>query len=279
MSSDRGIFDNLSNPGGSSPFTAVNAAAPAPSPLSPVERADSPFSVVDEPAGARQVEPGKPAKLPERRPRSESPFQIAEVPEAFGYATPIAFAAGPPPPSAFSAAPAPPSPAFGGWRQTPAPFQAMAQTAPGPVAQTPSAFAAPPPRFAKFQPPAHAPAPTPSPAHEQNCSSIRQIELRAIFGVDHEMSVDEILQRSRGLTGIRHIARIGSQELSVFDSVKPMLAGLGFGTGGLKISVGSVPIEFIREGNVLLAVQTDGGFAPGVRETLMLVARELGRTA
>ena len=68
MSSDRGIFDNLSNPGGSSPFTAVNAAAPAPSPLSPVERADSPFSVVDEPAGARQVEPGKPAKLPERRP-------------------------------------------------------------------------------------------------------------------------------------------------------------------------------------------------------------------
>ena len=27
----------------------------------------------------------------------------------------------------------------------------------------------------------------------------------------------------------------------------------------------------------MLAVQTDGGFAPGVRETLMLVARELGR--
>ena len=36
-------------------------------------------------------------------------------------------------------------------------------------------------------------------------------------------------------------------------------------------------MEFIREGSVMLAVRTDGGFAPGVRETLMLVARELGR--
>jgi hypothetical protein len=36
-------------------------------------------------------------------------------------------------------------------------------------------------------------------------------------------------------------------------------------------------LEFIREGSVLLAVQTDGGFAPGVRETLMIVARELDR--
>ena len=51
----------------------------------------------------------------------------------------------------------------------------------------------------------------------------------------------------------------------------------GFGGGGLRIYAGSVPLDFIREGSVMLAVQTDGGFAPGVRETLMLVARELGR--
>jgi hypothetical protein len=38
-------------------------------------------------------------------------------------------------------------------------------------------------------------------------------------------------------------------------------------------------LEFIREGSVMLAVQTDGGFAPGVRETLMIIARELGRMA
>jgi hypothetical protein len=47
----------------------------------------------------------------------------------------------------------------------------------------------------------------------------------------------------------------------------------------LKLYAGSVPLEFIREGPVLLAVQTDGGFAPGVRETLMIVARELGRSS
>lgn len=93
------------------------------------------------------------------------------------------------------------------------------------------------------------------------------------------MSVDEILQRSRGLNGVRHIARIGSQELAAVESLKQTFINLGFGSGGLKISIGSVPVEFIREGNVLLAVQTDGGFAPGIRETLMLVARELDRMA
>jgi hypothetical protein len=45
----------------------------------------------------------------------------------------------------------------------------------------------------------------------------------------------------------------------------------------VKLYCGSVPIEFIRENSVILAVQNDGSFAPGVRETLMIVARELGR--
>jgi hypothetical protein len=45
----------------------------------------------------------------------------------------------------------------------------------------------------------------------------------------------------------------------------------------LKIHAGNTPVDFIREAGVLLAVQTDGGYAPGVRETLMIIARELGR--
>jgi len=61
------------------------------------------------------------------------------------------------------------------------------------------------------------------------------------------------------------------------DALKQLLPNLGFGGGELKLYSGSVPLEFIREGSVILAVQTDGGFAPGVRETLILVARELGR--
>lgn len=107
--------------------------------------------------------------------------------------------------------------------------------------------------------------------------SIRQLELRAIFGVDREMNTEEILQRSRALPGMRNIARVNPQDMGTIEGLKNLLPNLGFGSGGLKLYSGSVPLEFIREGPVMLAVQTDGGFAPGVRETLMLVARELGR--
>lgn len=93
------------------------------------------------------------------------------------------------------------------------------------------------------------------------------------------MSTDEILQRARALPGMKNIARVGAQEAATVESLKTLLPSLGFGNGTLKLYAGSVPLEFIREGNVLLAVQTDGGFAPGVRETLMLVARELNRMA
>jgi hypothetical protein len=107
--------------------------------------------------------------------------------------------------------------------------------------------------------------------------NIRQLELRAIFGVDREMSADEMIQRARALPGMRNIARVSSQDMATVDALKNLLPNLGFGSGALKLYSGSVPLEFIREGSALLAVQTDGGFAPGVRETLMIVARELNK--
>ncbi len=65
--------------------------------------------------------------------------------------------------------------------------------------------------------------------------------------------------------------------MATVDAVKTLLPNLGFGNGALRMYAGPEPIEFIREGSVMLAVQTEGGFAPGIRETLMIVARELGR--
>jgi hypothetical protein len=118
------------------------------------------------------------------------------------------------------------------------------------------------------------------PQAEENQSdsfNIRQLELRAIFGVDREMTPDEILQRSRALPGMRNIARLSPADMATIDGLKNLLPSLGFGSGALKLYSGSVPLDFIREGSVMLAVQTDGGFAPGVRETLMIVARELSR--
>ncbi len=347
MSTNRGIFETFPNQPASakdSPFAVVQEPSEVPpvnSPFAAVARQESPFMVVDDAADARQVEPGRPAKVPDRR-KADSPFQVAEPAEGFGFEAPVK-AASPfevaPPLSApvnspFAAAavqpmaaspfsaepPRGPSPAtqaaiaaFGNtaWQDAPAP--PVPASAPPAFAQQPAPAAfvpAPPPQqqqpaaparqipavFAQPAQPApvqqaapaatQAPASAPAPASkvdtgfdESNSDSfsIRQLELRAIFGVDREMTTEEILQRSRSLPGMKNIARVNQQDMSTIEALKNLLPNLGFGSGALKLYAGSVPLEFIREGQVLLAVQTDGGFAPGVRETLMLVARELGR--
>ncbi len=320
MSTNRGIFESFPNQPAArpdSPFAVVHEPEPAAVPASPftaAARQESPFTVVDDAPAASPVEPGRPAKVPERR-KTDSPFQVAEPTEGFGFEAPaktyaspfeVAPAAAAAPASPFSAPaqqpaaspfgvePQPHSPAspstqaaiaaFANWQDAPA-QAAFAQAAPAaftpapaqPAQQVPAAFA-PAPQAA-----APAPAATPSPApaaaddSQSDSFSIRQLELRAIFGVDREMNTEEILQRSRALPGMRNIARVNPQDMGTIEALKTLLPNLGFGSGGLKLYSGSVPLEFIREGQVMLAVQTDGGFAPGVRETLMLVARELGR--
>lgn len=108
--------------------------------------------------------------------------------------------------------------------------------------------------------------------------SIRQLELRAIFGVDHEMGREEILERSRILKGIRKISLLADGDTGIIEAFKSMIDRLGFGSEPVKIYAGSVPVDFIREGRIALAVQTDSGYAPGVRETLIIVARELSKS-
>lgn len=310
MSTNRGIFESFpSQPANrqDSPFAVVHEpaaeqpAAPA-SPFAAMARQDSPFTVVDD--AAKPAEFGKSVKLPERR-KVDSPFQVAEPSEGFGFEAP-AFTASPfeiapaapvdSPFTAASAQTAPTSPfsteppktvspqtqaaiaAFANWQET-APAAAPQAFAP-PMQQVPAAFApapqSPAPQLAAFQTQA-----VQSFAEESQSDSfnIRQLELRAIFGVDREMNTDEIMQRARALPGMRNIARVSPQDMASIESLRNLLPNLGFGSGTLKLYSGSIPLEFIREGSVMLAVQTDGGFAPGVRETLMIVARELGRLA
>lgn len=118
---------------------------------------------------------------------------------------------------------------------------------------------------------------TPSAPSAPDTESIPQLELRAIFGVDHQMDAEEILERSRKLKGVRHITRLADGDAGTIDAIKALIGRLGFGDEPVNIYAGSIPVEFIRERNVALAVQTDGGFAPGVRETLIIVARELAK--
>ena len=276
MSTPRGIFETFPN---QTPPTE-GESAPASSPFAPASafaaKKDSPFAVVSE---ENRQDDQKAIRLPEKRKAAESPFQISE-PQGFG------FEAVEQSPQALKASP------FEAVTPSPAPLQAspfqMEQAAaaaapqPAPSPSSPSSFGGWP----------QAPAPAPQPAalasaprqasmidesRYSDSHSIKQIELRAIFGVDREMTKEEIIQRSRSLPGIRQIARGNEQDIGAVDSLKQVISNLGFGNSPLRLFSGSVPIEFIREGSTLLAVQTDGGFAPGVRETLMLVARELDK--
>jgi len=283
MSTSKGIFDSFPNPGTtaqSSPF----ALAPEPNPFAAPPRQASPFTVVDEPPAFPETadSANKPVKLPEKRKPAESPFQAADSKEDFGFeAAPAPFTASP-----FEAAPAPEAKAASPFAPAPQPASSPFTAEPAPAPNIPAATDWEPAQVvpvAASTPEPFAPAPVEAPVRaaenpqQSDSYAIRQLELRAIFGVDRELNTEEILQRSRALPGIRNIARVSSRDMSAVDSLKNLLPNLGFGTGTLKLYSGSMPLEFIREGSVLLAVQTEGGFAPGVRETLMIVARELGR--
>jgi hypothetical protein len=258
MNTNRGFFDRFTKPAPDtqpSPFTVAEEAAASGTTPSPFVAA-SPFQIADDPAVAF----GKPVKIPERR-SVESPFQIAEPPEGFGFEAPVK-----PAPQASGGVPAAEFP----------PHSAPAQFTASPFGQKPES------PFRPLQEPAAA---TPVSRVQSassggdllfDSSSIRQLELRAIFGVDHELSAEEIVQRGRALPGVRHLSRVAAREVAAFEELKKLLTSLGL-PGPLKINVGNAPVHFVRENGVLLAVLTEGGFAPGVRETLMLIARELGR--
>ncbi len=274
---------------------------------------ESPFASSAEALPERLVpEPGKPAKIPDRRMKSmESPFQIApDNGAAYGYEAPqvnhlqaAPFAATPTAPAIAAVAPAPspfsvhsepvtklPQQSFGAWphHQEAAAASSFAQHVAheAPAAPMPQNYQSAPqapirqavtlPSY-EYAPsvavqPAMAVAPEIPPV-------ITQLELRAIFGVDREMSVEEIIQRTRALPGIKHVARIGTTDVSALENLKHTLTSLGFGGGNIRLYSGNVPIEFVRDGHTVLAIQTDGGFAPGVKEAIMIVARELERMA
>ncbi|WP_193210793.1 hypothetical protein [Luteolibacter marinus] len=267
MNSSRGIFEPQEGfaptPAPKSPF-AVDDDAAATSPFAIVSEPESPFaSMKDEQPARPASDPGMPAKLPERRPaageepvaESRSPFAVTGSDSTRPEASATSPFGSTPPPVPASDAPAS------------TPFGFAQESAPAKAAEAPAPAASPAPAAARSEE---------SGGFTSDSSSIRQLALRAIFGVDRELSAEEILQRARSLAGIRHVARVPAADSGTIDALKRVVGGLGFGSGQVKLVCGNVPIEFIREGDVLLAVQNDGSFAPGVRETLIIVARELG---
>lgn len=109
-------------------------------------------------------------------------------------------------------------------------------------------------------------------------SGIQQLELRAIFGVDHMLEVNEILQRARILPGIRNVVVVESREAEAISHFGLAMGRMGLGgLGEMKINSGGGTVDFITEGNTTLAILVEGSYAPGVKETLIIVAREIGK--
>ena len=118
------------------------------------------------------------------------------------------------------------------------------------------------------------PAMTPVPA----MAEIKQLELRAIFGVDHELSRQEMMQRARTLPGIKNVSPISGDEVAALDTIKSCMANLGFGKSeSILLSCPNGVIDFITYGTATLAVVHESDYAPGVRETLIIIARELDK--
>jgi hypothetical protein len=280
MNSSRGIFEPQEGfapaPPAKSPF-AVADEGPATSPFAIVSEPESPFAAMKDDVPTRlAADPSRPVKLPERRPvAGEAPAVEARSPFAAEAASPSPFEAPAPVSSPFASSP-PPVPAAAP-ASSPFGFAAEPEAAPAPAPAAATPVAAPAPAATPVAAPAPAPAPVASESTESDSSSIRQLALRAIFGVDRELGAEEMLQRARSLSGIRHVARVPASEVATVDAFKKVVNSLGFPAGQVKLMSGSLPIEFIREGNVVLAIQNDGSFAPGVRETLIIVARELGK--
>ena len=131
--------------------------------------------------------------------------------------------------------------------------------------------------------PFQAVAPTLAPAAAALSSvspAFQQLELRAIFGVDHVLDTSEILQRARTLPGIRNVAIVGAQEAAALSNFRQAMQGMGFGDSNeMKINSGGGSVDFLTESDTTIAVLLEGSYAPGVQETLIIIAREIGKIA
>ncbi len=105
-----------------------------------------------------------------------------------------------------------------------------------------------------------------------------QLVLRAIFGVTRELDREEILQRARTLPGIRNLHIVEQSEGAAMASLRGSIQRMGFGDqASLALTTSGGVVDFIEEPGTTLAVLHEGGYAAGVRETLIIVARELSR--
>lgn len=103
-----------------------------------------------------------------------------------------------------------------------------------------------------------------------------QLILRALFGVTKELNEEEILKHAGKLAGVERVAVIERDVSAAFFEFTNALASNGFGTSvGLSLQSADGQVDLIDESGLTLVVARKENYRPGVRESLIIVAREL----
>lgn len=131
--------------------------------------------------------------------------------------------------------------------------------------------------FEQPKPLAEAEVSVPSnPAPDSRPVDERQLVLRAIFGVAHNLDRNEILKKASSLPGIISVQALGRAECAalgvLLDGIKRLDQG-----ADLKLVSSQGSVELIKDGATTLFVLHEGVYRPGVREILTIVARGLSQ--
>ncbi|MEN8846631.1 MAG: hypothetical protein ABF377_00975 [Akkermansiaceae bacterium] len=88
-----------------------------------------------------------------------------------------------------------------------------------------------------------------------------------------------MLQRARTLPGVRNLRIVGAEEAAAMKVLRVSVSRLGFGEEhSIGHSSADGDVDIIEEkGTTVAVLHEDGGYAAGVRETLIIVTRELAR--
>ena len=106
----------------------------------------------------------------------------------------------------------------------------------------------------------------------------KQLAIKAIFGITRELNQAEILKFGSALPGITNLAMAPPMAANAFEEFCSTIEKMGFGdSAAMELSSASGTMDIVSLDGVSMVVKKEGEYRPGVRETLMLLAREISK--
>ncbi len=109
---------------------------------------------------------------------------------------------------------------------------------------------------------------------EQSDTSVSAMCLRAIYGITENPDTQGLIEKANTLDGVKNLTQISLAEAQAIELIKTQQFGLAQ-CDSINISVDNGDLNFITVNDTHLAVITESGFQPGVRETITLTAERI----